>query len=320
MTTGTVIGNDVAYAAELLNRGEVVGIPTETVYGLAANALSKTAVQQIFAIKRRPLFNPLILHMASIEQIDRLANGLPKPALKLLEHFSPGPLTILLPKNKLLPGEITAGLPTMAVRIPRHPLTLALLREVGYPVAAPSANPFGYISPTRAEHVAKMFPEALKYILDGGECTAGIESTIVGFPEGVATVYREGVITTPEIAHIIGPVRKHDGHKPKAPGMLPSHYRPNTPVILCEDPEAELPKYATDKVGLITYNRYAKQLPKDRQILLCTDNDWAGAARNLYAAMHDMDERGYRVIIIRKLPEKGLGISINDRLIRAAAK
>ncbi len=185
-------GTDIQLAAEYLLRGELVAIPTETVYGLAANALDERAVARVFEVKNRPLHNPLIIHVADVDQINRYTTDVPPAAQKLLSRFAPGPLTLLLPRNSTIPDIVTASSPLVAVRIPAHPMTRELLRRTGIPLAAPSANPFGYISPTTAGHVEKMLRDKIPYILDGGPCEAGIESTIIGFPAGVPTIYREG--------------------------------------------------------------------------------------------------------------------------------
>jgi L-threonylcarbamoyladenylate synthase len=314
----TVIGKDIKKAGEWLQKNEVVAIPTETVYGLAANALSEHAVQKIFSVKQRPLSNPLILHVADSSQIAEFTHHIPEAARQLLAEFSPGPITVLLPKNSRVPSIVTAGLPTVAVRIPDHPLTLSLIRETGLALAAPSANPFGYISPTCADHVMKMLHGKIRYILDGGACIAGIESTIVGFPGGRPTLYREGAISREQIARVAGALRSPQGTVPRVPGMLPRHYQPHTPLVICHDVEAELAKYQHLRVGLITYDSYSNQVPVGRQLLLTVNGQLQEAARNLYAAMHDMDERGYQLIIVKKLPETGIGLAINDRLLRAA--
>ncbi|NDC41990.1 MAG: threonylcarbamoyl-AMP synthase, partial [Chitinophagia bacterium] len=283
-----MIGNDIKYAAELLLAGEVVAIPTETVYGLAADACNTTAVAQIFAIKNRPAYNPLIVHVPSVHEIMPLVQNLPEAAALLLERFSPGPLTVLLPRNSKIPDIVTAGLPNVAVRIPNHPVALSLLRTAGIPLAAPSANPFGYISPTAAHHVEHMLGDKIKYILDGGRCAAGIESTIIGFPDGVPTMYREGALARSAIEQVIGPVVAHNAARPQAPGMLARHYQPHTPVWLTARPSEVIASLTGKSVGLITYNSYSTLLEKTRQILLCTESNFSEAAHNLYAAMHQM--------------------------------
>lgn len=313
-------GTDIQLAAEHLLRGELVAIPTETVYGLAANALDEEAVARIYEVKQRPRHNPLIIHLADVEQIARYTTELPSIARKLIHHFAPGPLTLLLPRNSSIPDIVTAGSPLVAVRIPAHPMTLELLRQTDIPLAAPSANPFGYISPTTAGHVEKMLGDKISYILDGGPCDAGIESTIIGFPDGVPTIYREGAIPKDHIEGLIGPVAVFEGKKIHAPGMSAVHYSPNTPLMLCEDVDQAIRDHDHFRIGIITYGNYATGVTADNQWILCKDNDWEAAAHNLYAALHEMDERNYELIIAKIFPEAGLGHALNDRLRRAAMK
>ena len=313
-------GTDIQIAVELLLRGEVVAIPTETVYGLAANALNEQAVARVFEIKNRPLHNPLIVHLANVEQVKNYTTEVPPIAVLLLRKFSPGPLTLLLPRNSLIPDIVTAGSSLVAVRIPDHTMTLELLQRTGIPLAAPSANPFGYISPTKAEHVEKMLSGKIPYILDGGTCDAGIESTIIGFPENVPTIYREGAISRNRIEEFIGQVAVFEGKKIHAPGMSLVHYSPNTPLLLCSDLEQAIADHDHFNVGVITHGGYTTGLNVDDQWLLCQGEDIEMAAHNLYAALHDMDERGYDLIIARSFPETGLGNALNDRLSRAAMK
>lgn len=315
-----MIGTDIQYAKELLVKGEVVAIPTETVYGLAANAFNEEAVRKIFLIKKRPLHNPLIVHVRNVNQLRLIVENIPGKAEVLLNKFTPGPLTILLPKKDSIPDIVTAGLPDVAIRIPHHPLTLQLLSEIDFPLAAPSANPFGYISPTTAQHVESMLSEKIPYVLDGGPCAAGIESTIVGFKNDKAIIYRQGIITKEEIEEVIGSIEINEQKKIVASGMMDSHYAPHTPLVLTDDINTVIKKLINNKVGLITYNEYSDLLPKDQQIILHTSNDLALAAHNLYASLHEMDSRKYEYIIVKKLPEKGIGIAINDRLSRAAQK
>ena len=187
-----MIGTALSTAIELLRRDEVVAIPTETVYGLAGNALYPKAIASIFEIKNRPRFDPLIVHASSVERLSQYANAFPEAARRLADQFMPGPLTLLLDKAAIIPDLVTAGSPRVALRVPNHPLTLSLLQQLDFPLAAPSANPFGYISPTTAQHVADQLGSQIPYILDGGPCQVGVESTIVGFEDGQAVVYRKG--------------------------------------------------------------------------------------------------------------------------------
>ncbi len=316
----TIIGDSLDIARQLLGEDECVAIPTETVYGLAANAYSPNAVQKIFSVKNRPLYNPLIVHVGNMEQLLSVVAYLPDAAIRLLSHFSPGPLTLLLPKNDIVPDIVTSGLPDVAVRIPAHPLTLALLRSINFPLAAPSANPFGYISPTKAAHVKDMLDTKIPYVLDGGDCTEGIESTIVGFREGVPVVFRQGVITKEDIENCVGLTYQNESKKPVSPGMLDSHYSPHTPLYLTDDIESMIRKFGTEEIGLITYNEYYDALPTSQQIILYEKDDIKMGASKLYASLHEMDSKKYKAIIVKKLPDTGIGLSINDRLWRASRK
>ena len=315
-----LIGNDIEKAAELLVAGQLVAIPTETVYGLAAHALNEEAVANIFKAKNRPPTNPLIIHLANKEQISDYVTTIPGNAHTLIERFCPGPLTVVLPAKDIIPSIVTAGRATAAIRIPAHPVAHQLLTLSGIPLAAPSANPSGYISPTRAEHVLHTLGNKVSYILDGGECAAGIESTIVGFEDGIPVIYRQGIITADDIKAVTGVVRAYSGTAMLAPGMSAAHYSPKTPLLLTDSIEAQLQQYKAKSVGIITYDNYVADVATDRQILLCTDTDLGSAARNLYAAMHTMDNSGYDIIIAKKFPDASIGRALNDRLQRAAAK
>ena len=319
-TLNTSIGNDIDHAAHLIVEGELVAIPTETVYGLAANALNPKAVEKIFLAKNRPPSNPLILHVAFVDQIYQLVNDIPETALHLLQAFAPGPLTLLLPKKENVPGIVNNNLPDIAIRIPNHPVTLDLLQKVAVPLAAPSANPFGYISPTTAVHVKSMLDGKIDYVLEGGACVGGLESTIIGFPKGVPTIYRVGMITKEEIEQVIGPVEMDQGKKTVAPGMLKSHYAPRTPLFLSENIEDDLDQFEGQKVGIITYNSLIEGIPTSQQVLICEGNDFSTAAKKLYAALHQVDKDGYDVILVRKFPSMGMGNTLNDRLLRASFK
>lgn len=314
----TLIGTDVEYAAELLCNGEVVAIPTETVYGLAGNALNPDSVQKIYNLKNRPADNPLIIHVADIEQVYKYTNDVPEQALKLLEEFSPGPLTVLFPKKDIIPGIVTAGQDTVAIRIPKHTLTQVLLDITGLPLAAPSANPFTYISPTASEHVHKMFDGKIRYILEGGACDAGIESTIIGFPDNKATLYRAGAIDTADIERVLGIKLNRPDKLTRTPGMHKKHYAPFTPVITVDDIDFEIKRNSRLNIGVVTYDSYTTTLPIDNQVLLGTIENMTVAMNKLYATLHDMDARSYDLIIAKRFPAYGLGIAINDRLDRAA--
>ena len=316
-----MIGKDIQRAKSLLEAGLLVAIPTETVYGLAGNAYDGKAVSEIFRVKNRPSFDPLIVHIGHWEQTAEFVQEIPEAARKLASLFMPGPLTLLLPKKDRIPDIVTAGSPEVAVRMPDHPLTLELLHAVDFPLAAPSANPFGYISPTTAQHVADQLEELVPYILDGGPCTVGIESTILGFVDGVPTIFRKGGLTIEAIEAQIGPVeiRSHSSSNPQAPGMLQSHYAPRKPLKM--GPVRELlPQFDPNRTGLLVFRRPVAGVPRNHQVVLSQNGDFAEAARNLFAGMRYLDGLDLDHILAEPVPEMGLGRAINDRLRRAAAQ
>lgn len=314
-----MIGKAVEKAAELLHLGKLVAIPTETVYGLAANALNENAVKEIFTVKGRPSNNPLIVHVSDIGDVEKYAAVVPEAAIKLLERFSPGPLTVVLPKKSLLPEAIAGGRTTIAIRIPAHNMALELLRMTKLPLAAPSANRSGYISPTRAEHVLHSIDHEIGYILDGGECRTGIESTIVGFENETLVIYRKGIITLEDVRAVIGDAVEFLGSSIEAPEMMTAHYKPATSLVLVDSVSAAIAQYKDKSIGVITYNDYEGGISIDRQMMICSDGDLGSAAKNLYAAMHTMDQKGYDLIIAKKFPNMGIGSALNDRLQRASS-
>jgi L-threonylcarbamoyladenylate synthase len=314
-------GTDITQAARLLREGQLVAIPTETVYGLAGNAMDEQAVGRIFSVKNRPSFDPLIVHVASVERILPLVSDFPDTGRELASLYMPGPLTLLLPKSREVSDFVTAGSQRVAVRIPRHPLTLELLEKLDFPLAAPSANPFGYISPTTAAHVERQLGHALPYILDGGSCEVGIESTIIGWGDsGQVVVYRKGGMSIEEIENVSGLVKvmPHSSSRPDAPGMLASHYAPSAPVLLGDLKELAK-EYAGQRIGVISFREGVDGIPEERQVILSKVGDYAEAARRLFAGMRELDALGLEGILAELLPEEGLGRAINDRLRRAAA-
>lgn len=313
------IGTDIQLAKGFLDDGHVVGIPTETVYGLAGNALNPEAVLTIFQVKNRPSFDPLIIHTDSLEKIDQFVTSTPELAFLLANAFWPGPLTLLLPKRDLIPDLVTAGLPSVAVRIPNHSITLDLLRSLDYPLAAPSANLFGYISPTTAQHVADQLGSQIPYILDGGPADVGIESTIVGIEDNEVTVFRLGGIALDQLEEVIGPVsvRTYSTSNPKAPGMLSSHYAPRKPLILLSS--GETPP-AGERVGALVFQEVFSELRPEYQRILSSTGNLNEAAKNLFAHLRILDTLPITVIYAEVLPNKGLGRAINDRLQRASVR
>lgn len=315
------IGQDIKTAKALLESGKLVGIPTETVYGLAGNALNEKAILDIYKVKNRPKFDPLIAHIDSLEKVEKFVDHLPEKALALTEAFWPGPLTILLKKRSHLPDILTSGLPMFAIRMPRHDLTLDLLKSLDFPLAAPSANPFGYVSPTTAQHVADQLGNKIPYILDGGKCEVGIESTIVGFDDHEnPIIYRLGGKKTEDIENVVGRVklRLNQSSNPIAPGMLKSHYAPVKKVVIGKL-ETLIPQYQKRKIGVISFSKEYSDLPAHCQIILSKTGDLDEAASHLFGALRDMDSREIDYILTEKFPEKGLGRAINDRLHRATA-
>jgi L-threonylcarbamoyladenylate synthase len=310
-------GKDIKAAAQILREGGLVAIPTETVYGLGGNALDQRAVLSIFETKKRPSFDPLIIHTDSLEKVDWFVNQFEGMARTLAEAFWPGPLTLLLPKRDIIPDIVTSGLDMVAVRIPNHSLTLALLQNLDFPLAAPSANPFGYISPVSAAHVDAQLGEQIEYILDGGVCDVGIESTIVGFVEGVPTIYRLGGLAVEEIEAVVGKVNvlPHSTSNPQAPGMLKSHYAPRKPFFMKSAPEL---LQAPDDVAVLYFTNPATVPPTMTRILTAT-GDVREAAHNLFTYLRELDASDAREIWAEYAPAKGLGVAINDRLKRAAA-
>jgi L-threonylcarbamoyladenylate synthase len=310
---------EILKAASLLKVGNVVAIPTETVYGLAANAFNEDAVRKIFEIKGRPLFNPLIVHIKSIDFLDELANNIPPKAKQLAQHFWPGSLTLVLPKKDIVPSIITAGKDTVAVRVPNHPVTLALLNSLNFPLAAPSANPFGTISPTEAKHVSDYFNQAIPMVLDGGICQNGIESTIIGFEHDEPILYRLGSITVEEIEKIIGKISVKNKKEiaPDAPGMLEKHYAPKTKTHLELDVNAFIQKHPNKKIGVLLFNQRIEENTFIHQEILSENGNYKQAAVNLYSAMHRLDKLGLDLIVAERFPDIDLGKSINDRLERA---
>ncbi|MDO8951386.1 MAG: L-threonylcarbamoyladenylate synthase [Draconibacterium sp.] len=315
----TLIGKDIETAVALLNSNQVIAIPTETVYGLAGNALNPSTVENIYKIKNRPFKNPLIIHLPDTTQINKYVKNIPALAEKLAEHFWPGPLTLLLPKNDIIPDIVTAGLPNVAVRIPSHPIALQLLRKLSFPLAAPSANPFGYISPTSAEDVKSILFGKIDYILDGGICQKGIESTIIGFQNNQAILYRHGSISVEEIESVTGRliIAAKNETTPDAPGMLSKHYAPYTKTFLTNDVKNLIRIFSDKKIGLLLFNQKISDTTVLYQEILSPSKNLKQAASNLYAALHRLDKCKLDMIIAERLPDEGLGKTINDRLERA---
>ena len=303
-------------AAELIREGGLVAFPTETVYGLGANALDAVAVQRIYRAKDRPATSPLIVHVATVEQARIYAAEWPPAADALAARFWPGPLTLVVRKTASIPDEVSAGLPTVGLRIPSHPVALELIKLAGVPIAAPSANRFMGLSPTDAAHVRTSLGEAADLLLEGGPSDVGIESTVLSLVAEPPLLLRLGMITQEQIEAVVGPVlaagtqAMPDDVPHAAPGMHQRHYSPNTPLVVASLGEALPP-------GHVVYLRWTKAAPDDFTITL--PGDPGGYAQHLYRALHDADARGAGLIVVEAPPTGPEWEAIWDRLHRAAA-
>lgn len=313
------IGNDINKAALFLQRDELVAIPTETVYGLAGNALSVVAIEKIYAAKNRPFFNPLILHLPSADAITQYA-VLPDALLSLANTCMPGPLTLLLRKKPNVPDILTAGSDKVAVRIPAHPISLQLLNRIGFPLAAPSANPFGYVSPTTAEHVLEGLGNKIPYILDGGAAAVGVESTIIEWDTDKIMVHRVGGLPVEALQqHTSLPFvfpEQHPAHV-QTSGQLKSHYATRIPLTV-GDPNVLSQQYRDKKIAVIRFKTTAP-LPAATEFVLSPAGVLTEAAANLFAVMRRIDASDFDIILAEHFPNEGLGRAINDRLARAQA-
>jgi L-threonylcarbamoyladenylate synthase len=314
----TEIGSDVRKAKLLLEQGELVAIPTETVYGLAGNGLNPEAIGKIYAAKNRPQFNPLILHVAHVGQLEKWVQAIPKACHDLIAKLSPGPITYLLPKSDNVPDIVTAGSHRVAIRIPAHDLTLSLLSQLDFPLAAPSANPSGYVSPVTSKHVFDGLSGVIPYILEGGKAKIGLESTIVGFEEGKVIVHRLGGIAAELLEEITGQeVELRLSHaSPTAPGQLKSHYATHKPLFL-GDIKALYEEHTEKKIGILSFQQ-TYDFPGVIQHQLSPTGNIDEAASQLFSTMRDLDNADIEIILSEVFPNRGLGKAINDRLQRAA--
>jgi len=314
----TIIGTELNIAKDLLDAGELVAIPTETVYGLAANALNEGAVLKIFKAKERPHFNPLIIHLPFWKDAALYVKHIPQSAKLLAMHFSPGPITFLLPKKNNIPDLVTAGSDKVAIRIPAHPVTMQLLKQLNYPLAAPSANPYGYVSPTTAKHVYEGLKGKIKYVLDGGECKIGLESTIIDFENEAVIIRRNGGISREAIEEVLGKKvleRTASTEHPVAPGQLKSHYATTTPLFVGNINELKK-TFANKNILHIGFG----DIDCSEGFNLSAESDMDEAAKNLFSYLRRADESGADMIITGLLPGEGIGRAINDRLLRAQHK
>jgi L-threonylcarbamoyladenylate synthase len=315
-------GTDIATAADVLRTGGLVAFPTETVYGLGADASSETAVGRIFAAKGRPRAHPLIVHLAPDARLDDWATDVPESARRLAAAAWPGPLTIILARGPRVSPATTGGSETVGLRVPAHPMAQELLRAFGGGVAAPSANRFGAVSPTTADHVVADLGDAVDYVLDGGACAVGVESTIVDLSRGHAVLLRPGGLAREAIEAIIGPLAAADVAAPAAPGTLASHYAPRAQVLavrLDEVPAALAAALASHRrVAVLAPASAFSGWPPSSAVAHPLPDDAEGMARELYAALRDLDAAGVDVVIAALPPAAGLGEAVGDRLLRAA--
>lgn len=313
-----IVRSEIIRAAGIIRNGGIVAFPTETVYGLGANALNATAVAKVFQAKQRPEFDPLIVHIHDVDQLPLIAESIPRQARILIRKFWPGPLTIVVPKTKCVPDIVTAGLPNVGIRMPNNPDALALIKESGVPVAAPSANKFGCISPTCAAHVREQLENSVDAILDGGNCSVGVESTIVSFAHEKPLLLRPGGLAIEEIENLIGPLSRPDPESltDASPGRALRHYAPATPLNIGISPfrKSDLRK------GILSFRTVASEKMNEYEAVevLSESGDLNEAACNLFAAMRRLDLLNLDIIEATEFPSNGLGLAINDRLKRAS--
>jgi len=306
-------------AAEIIRAGGLVAFPTETVYGLGADACNPLAAARIFEVKQRPSLDPLIAHVADRESAARFGN-FPKSADVLMRKFWPGPLTLVVPKTDLIPPIVTAGLETVAIRVPAHPAALNLIRAAGVAIAAPSANQFGYVSPTEARHVADQFCDKVDLILDGGRCAVGVESTILSLVGPRPAILRFGGVTVEELTAVLGAVENltAPSKRPNAPGQLTRHYATRTRLQILDEHQKEAMPLKGERVGLLTLFPRNPGPFAAVEVLSPTGN-LREAAANLFSALRRLDDAGCDRLVAYPVPESGLGVAIMDRLRRCSA-
>lgn len=320
----------VKRAAELLLAGEVVGMPTETVYGLAANALDEKAVKKIFEAKGRPQDNPLIVHIADVDALGQVSADVPEAARRLAKAYWPGPLTMVLPRAACIPDTVTAGLSTVGVRLPAHPLARALIRQAGVPIAAPSANRSGRPSTTTSAHVLADMDGRIPAILEGGPCQVGVESTIVSLTGDKPRLLRPGGISLEQLRAVLGEVEIDralreqigDDEKVSAPGMKYRHYAPKAPVIVvCGDPEltaAYIQKHLTNETGVLCFTEFAYLFEMHEMRTMGTASDPITQARRIFDALRSFDETNVQEIYTQCPDDEGIGLAVANRLKKAA--
>ena len=311
-------------AVDFLKRAKVVAIPTETVYGLAANAFSDTAVSRVFQTKGRPSYNPLIVHIADYERLLDLVTSFPENAKILADRFWPGPLTLLLPKRDSISDQITAGKPTVAIRMPSHPIAQSLLKKIDFPLVAPSANRFKHISPTKPSHVFDSLGAEVP-IIDGGACALGLESTIVGFDDNsTPVVFRQGTISLESLQEVLPETYLlHQSSNTKetivAPGMVKKHYAPNTPLKIVDSIENHLEEFGRgSQIGVIYATKTEPNKLASQTVALSVTGTPSEMAESLYAALHHLDKQALDYLIIERFENSGLGRTLNDKINRAS--
>ncbi len=310
-----IIGKDISLAGKIIREGGLVAFPTETVYGLGADVFNSRAVAKIFEIKERPSFDPLIVHICHLSQLDTLCKKNDKRIASLAEKFWPGPLTIVVEKNELVPDIVTAGLNTVGIRMPSHPFARRLISDSGTALAAPSANKFGLLSPTESSHVIKQLPQ-VDYLLDGGKSSIGIESTVIALNDEGYELLRPGAITSEDLSKILPVTGFHDKGRGKlSPGLLKSHYSPEKPVFIGQK---GIKHEQLKQAGLICLQQPANPGLFKKVEVLSARGDLVEAASNLFSALHKMENADVDFIIVEKMPETGIGIAIMDRLYKAA--
>lgn len=320
--------NDIDKAAEIIKNGGIVAMPTETVYGLAADALNGEAVAKIFKAKGRPMDNPLIVHISDIKQIDMLVSDFPEKAKRLAQKFWPGPLTIVLPKSNIIPDEVSAGLSTVAIRFPSHKIAQELISKSS-PIAAPSANLSGSPSPTTVRHVLADMDGRIDAIIDGGDCEVGVESTVITLAEDIPTLLRPGGVTLEQLKAEIGEVKVHPavlnslekGMTASSPGMKYKHYSPKAEVILLRGSEKDFCKYikanSDNKTAVLCYDEEKESFKN--YILLGKRDDEAAHAHRLFTCLREADEIGYTRVYAHCPKPEGIGLAVYNRILRAAA-
>lgn len=310
---------NIKKAAEIILQGGLVAFPTETVYGLGGNALDPKAVAGIFEAKKRPSFDPLITHIADLETLEEIADIRDDRVYELAEKFWPGALTLIVPKKEIIPSLVTSGLQTMAVRMPDHPIALSLIRQSSGAVAAPSANSFGYLSPTEARHVEEDLGARIDMVLEGGPCRVGVESTVLDLSRENPIILRPGGLTRQEIESVLGPVDifNRTTTSPTAPGQLEMHYSPRTVLHILDNPALAPRK---DKAGALIFSEVERGKGFAAVEVLSPSADPVEAASRLFSALHALDQKNLECIYAEKIPEEGIGRAVMDRIYKASEK